>query len=570
MRSSKLLVSILLATVATGRMVVHENRSSPPSGFVSLGPAPNTEMLTLRVALASSNVAGLEQKLTSLATAGSTEFRQWLSMEEVAIHMKPSATVTTFNTWASANGLHPTPASPNGDWVLLTLPVSQANTLFAANFERFTHPSVSGTLIRTLSVSLPSELVGHVDVVHPTVDFVGIDPSAGPPTIREGGAAHPTSCDTSVPGVHMNPACLQELYGIPKAPATQKSNHLLVTAYLEQFAEQADLSTFLEKFRPDISPNTTFSLLTLGNGTNPQGPGIASAESDLDIQYTVGIATGVPVQFLSVGGGLSIPGFVTSLLDTTVYLDGVENPPAVMSTSYIPVESDIGISLATKICNGYMALGARGISVIFAAGDGGPRGGHDSPDVCADNVFSPVFPASCPYVTAVGGTIGLAPEKAVNLTGGGFSNYFPAPAYQSAAIDGFLKTVPSNFAGVFNRTGRGYPDVAAQAWNFDVIFNGAPLANASGTSAAAPTFASIIALINDRLVAAGRPVLGFLNPFIYSRASKAFTDITIGHNSGYMCPASTVAFDAVAGWDALTGLGTPIFSKLLAAAMEYE
>ncbi|KAJ7152465.1 subtilisin-like protein [Mycena filopes] len=568
MRSHKVLVVILLATVAAGGMVVHESRSSPPSGFVSLGAAPSTEMLTLRVALTSNNVAGLEQKLTSLSTPGSVEFRQWLSMEEVKSFVEPSAaTVTAFNTWASANGLNPTPASPNGDWVSLTLPVAHANTLFAANFQRFTHPAVAGNLTRTLSVSLPAELVGHVDVVHPTVDFAGIDPRLGPGAIRERGPASRSSCDTSVAGGQMNPACLQELYGIPTAPATQKSNRLLVTAYVGEFAEQADLSTFLEEFRPDISPTTTFSLLTLDNGTNPQGLGEGGLEADLDIQYTIGIATGVPVQFLSVGGGFDDPGFGTSLVDTTVYLDGVANPPAVMTTSYGSAESGFGISLATKICNGYMALSARGVSVIFSSGDGGPRGGHDSSDVCADNVFSPVFPASCPYVTVVGGTIGLAPEKAAPFTGGGLSDFFPAPAYQSAAIAGFLETIPSDFAGVFNKTGRGFPDVAAQAWNFDIILNGSPHL-VFGTSAAAPTFASIIALINDRLVAAGKPVMGFLNPFIYSRASKAFTDITIGHNSGHVCPASTVAFDAVAGWDALTGFGTPIFPKLLAAAME--
>ncbi|KAJ7152464.1 subtilisin-like protein [Mycena filopes] len=570
MRFTKLLVAIFLATVAAGRMVAHESRSSPPSGFVSRGPAPNTEMLTLRVALTSNNVAGLEQKLASLATPGSAEFRRWLSMEEVKSFVQPSAaTVTAFNAWASANGLNPTPASPNGDWVSVTLPVAHANTLFAANFQRFSHPAVAGNITRTLSVSLPAELAGHVDVVHPTVDFAGIQPRMGPGAIRTRGAAHSTSCDTSVPSGHMNPACLQDLYGIPTRPATQKRNSLLVTAYGGYHAEQADLSTFLEEFRPDVYPNTTFSLVTLDNGTNPQGPGEGGVEADLDIQYTVGIATGVPVQFLSVGGALDIPGFTAAGLDTIAYLDGVKNPPAVVTTSYGVGEQDVGISLATKICNGYMALGARGISVIFASGDGGPRGGADSLDVCDDNVFNnPSFPPSCPYVTSVGGTIGLFPEKAVNLTGGGFSTFFPAPAYQSAAIAGFLKTIPPNFAGVFNKTGRGFPDVATQAWNLDVILNGEPIL-VSGTSASSPIFASIIALIDDRLVAAGKPVLGFLNPFIYSRASKAFTDITIGHNSGFVCPASTVAFDAVTGWDALTGFGTPIFSKLLAAAMEY-
>ncbi|KAF7364421.1 Family S53 protease-like protein [Mycena sanguinolenta] len=89
-----------------------------------------------------------------------------------------------------------------------------------------------------------------------------------------------------------------------------------------------------------------------------------------------------------------------------------------------------------------------------------------------------------------------------------------------------------------------------------------------GTSASSPTFAGIIALINDRLVAAQKPVLGLLNPFLYSKASSAFTDVIIGHNSGFECPASSVAFDAAVGWDALTGLGTPKFSDLLDAAFD--
>jgi hypothetical protein len=101
------------------------------------------------------------------------------------------------------------------------------------------------------------------------------------------------------------------------------------------------------------------------------------------IQRNLGIATKVPIQFLSVGGN----NFATSLLDTTTFLDGVASPPTVMTTSYGSTESSFGSAMATsvyhprrasvsnrvrirsKICNGYMALGSRGISVVFASGD---------------------------------------------------------------------------------------------------------------------------------------------------------------------------------------------------------
>jgi hypothetical protein len=114
-----------------------------------------------------------------------------------------------------------------------------------------------------------------------------------------------------------------------------------------------------------------------------------------------------------------------------------------------------------------------------------------------------------------------------------------------------LATLPTNFNGTFNRTGRGFPDLAAQALLFTIISNGNKTEADSGTSASAPTIASIIALINDRLLSVGKPVLGLLNPWLYASATKEwFTDITEGSNPGLVCSAlASAAFDAVEGWD---------------------
>jgi len=84
----------------------------------------------------------------------------------------------------------------------------------------------------------------------------------------------------------------------------------------------------------------------------------------------------------------------------------------------------------------------------------------------------------------------------------------------------------------------------------------------NGTSCSAPTFASIIALLNDQLITAGKKPLGFLNPLLYSaNGSAALTDIISGSNPG----CGTNGFNATENWDPVTGLGTPVFSKLLAA-----
>lgn len=104
-------------------------------------------------------------------------------------------------------------------------------------------------------------------------------------------------------------------------------------------------------------------------------------------------------------------------------------------------------------CNEYMKLGMQGISVLVASGDDGVAGpaGDDSSNGCLNggNVFSPDFPATCPYITSVGATLLTGSpdqdaETAVTRfgSGGGFSNIFPIPAYQSAAVANYFTTSP--------------------------------------------------------------------------------------------------------------------------------
>ena len=187
-------------------------------------------------------------------------------------------------------------------------------------------------------------------------------------------------------------------------------------------------------------------------------------------------------------------------------------------------------------------------------------------------------------LTSVGGTENI-PETAVSFSSGGFSNYFTRPIYQEGAITEYLNEYLGNQnAGLYNPNGRGFPDVAAYAVAFDIIYDGF-YAGVSGTSCASPTFASVVALLNDELVAAGRPVLGFLNPWLYLVAAPALAlnDITEGNN--YACSDGTTGFNATVGWDPVsglasgvcvvreadgagqvTGLGSPNYAKLRAAA----
>lgn len=106
--------------------------------------------------------------------------------------------------------------------------------------------------------------------------------------------------------------------------------------------------------------------------------------------------------------------------------------------------------------------------------------------------------------------------------------------------------------GLYNAHGRAIPDVSAHGYHFAIIYNGtAHLMD--GTSGSAPTFAAIVALLNDALIAEKKPPLGFLNPWLYS-ARSGLRDVTHGSATG----CNTTGFPAVVGWDAATGLGTPV------------
>ena len=146
-------------------------------------------------------------------------------------------------------------------------------------------------------------------------------------------------------------------------------------------------------------------------------------------------------------------------------------------------------------------------------------------------------------------------------SGGGFSNIYTQPKYQSAAVSSFFAnhnptyksynlgtthtnnpTAAQTNGGLYNKGGRGYPDFSAIGDNVVVVIDGAPT-TIGGTSAAAPVFAAILNRINEERLAAGKKTVGFVNPTLYAHP-EVFHDITVGNNSG----CGTPGFYAGKGW----------------------
>ena len=149
------------------------------------------------------------------------------------------------------------------------------------------------------------------------------------------------------------------------------------------------------------------------------------------------------------------------------YILAQDSIPQTITTSYGDDEQTVPQDYAQAVCDGFMKLGLRGTSVMFSSGDSGVGGGNClSNDGKNTKQFLPDFPASCtrfdplfpfsfilsksgPYVTTVGGTNGTSPEQAVYFSGGGFSNYFTQPSYQSGAVSGFLNAIGTQYSGLF-------------------------------------------------------------------------------------------------------------------------
>lgn len=135
----------------------------------------------------------------------------------------------------------------------------------------------------------------------------------------------------------------------------------------------------------------------------------------------------------------------------------------------------------------------------------------------------------------------------------------PYPSYSTSGMNNPPETVTNG--GLYNRGGRGYPDISAVGDNVVIILNGAPTL-IGGTSAAAPVFAAILNRINEERLAAGKKTIGFVNPTLYANP-QVLHDITNGSNPG----CNTQGFAVSQGWDPVTGLGTPNYPAMLSLFM---
>ncbi|RPD54225.1 family S53 protease-like protein [Lentinus tigrinus ALCF2SS1-7] len=520
-------------------------------------PASPSSSIQLTLVLPPTNIDGLHTALYDVSDPKSANYGKYLSKAEVEAFVAPKPdSVKAVTDWLGQHNIHSQTVSPSGDMLRIDVPVSTANTLLAANFTVFKDQSSNVTLTRTLSVTIPDDVAPYLEFIYPTTQFIT---PLQPKNPHFEVVTLPPKSKRQLPdfcAFDVIPQCLEGYYHIPSAPANATGNSIGVSGYLDEIPSEQDLQIFFDAWRPNITTVPEFSIVSIDGGITS---GAGTVEASLDIQYTVGVATGVPTTFYSVGDATA-QGFI----DLANFLLGLDEVPLVLTTSYSFFETQFEGTgtLPETFCNVYSQLGARGTTVIFSSGDWGVYS-LNFDGSCDTTAFGATFPSTCPFVTSVGATTGFdGPEVAANFSGGGFSNFFPRPDYQSTTVQNYLNTIGTLDAGLFNSSGRAFPDISAQGVRYLTEVNGTFL-GIDGTSASAPVIASVVALLNDARLNAGLPSLGFLNPLLYSQGAAALNDVTSGSNPG----CGPVGFPAVEGWDPVTGLGSPDFDKLLALVM---
>jgi kumamolisin len=382
--------------------------------------------------------------------------------------------------------------------------------------------------VREGAIHLPASLTGVVEAV------LGLDnrPQAQPHfRVHAASAAAPSS---------YTPPQVAQAYKFPaKASGAGQTIGIIE---LGGGYRQTDLTAY---FKTLGLPAPGITAVSVNGGKNaPSSANSADGEVMLDIEVAASVAPGakVAIYFTPNTSQGFIDAITTAVHDTT-------NKPSVISISWGGPESTWTQQTMKAIDAACQSAAALGVTITVAAGDNGSTDGGKGNNVD--------FPASSPHVLACGGTkldangATIVSEVVWNelankegATGGGVSNVFALPSWQANAH----VPAPSVSTG-----GRGVPDVSGDAdpmTGYTIRVDGETTV-IGGTSAVAPLWAGLVAVANQQL---GTQV-GFIQPALYAaKAASAFNDITQGNNG---------AFSAGPGWDACTGLGSPIASKLI-------
>jgi kumamolisin len=432
-------------------------------------------------------------------------------------------------------------ADPASRRVRLTGTVEQLTRIFGTSLEEVSSSGPHGRDVthrhRTGSLQIPAELDGIVTAV------LGLDD-------RPQARAHFQAIPLGDSGISYTPPELARIYNFPRG-ADGKGQVVAIIELGGGFG-QADLDAYFESL--GITGPSVTAVSVDGAVNQPgQDPAGADGEVMLDIEVVGALAPKADILVYFA------PNTDAGFLDAIINASHSATTPASISISWGQNEDAWTIQARSALDEALADATALGVTVTAAAGDSG------STDGAADGKDHADFPASSPHALACGGTrlaadpaTGITTSETVwndgpkSATGGGYSDTFPAPVWQSNLPEHARHRTPSP-RPTLGGHGRGVPDVSGVAdpqTGYKVRVDGTDMV-IGGTSAVAPLWAALIALFAQTT---GRR-FGQIQPLLYSRTT-GFHDVTLGNNGTYQ---------AATGWDPCTGLGSPDGTALLTA-----
>jgi len=508
-------------------------------GAELVGAAHPDERLEVTIRVRSRAGQQLAEHVQSLAApAADTAGQPHLSRAEFAERFGADpADITRVTDFAKQAGLTVVDASAARRSVVLSGTVSQFSAAFDVELQLFSHPDGGSFRGRQGPVQIPVSLADVVEGVF------GLDdrPQAAPHFRRLAEQADVRPTLAAAAAASFTPDKVAHLYDFPQ-DATGEGECVAIIE-LGGGSRARDLTAYFKELGISPAPKVV-SVLVDHAHNRPDGPNGADGEVMLDIEVVGAVApkSRIAVYFAPNTDQGFLDAVTTAAHDNT-------NKPSVISISWGGPEVSWTPAAMQAMDQAFQEAAAMGVTVYCASGDNGANDFPPGPGSQPGNHVD--FPASSPHVVGCGGTkitvsgTELTAEVVWNdqgggATGGGISTVFPKPSWQGSAVSGTM---------------RGVPDVSGDASpqsGYVVRVDGQQFV-IGGTSAVAPLWAGLTALINQKRGAA----VGFINPQLYSLlGTPALQDITDGNNNG---------FTAGPGWDACTGVGRPVGTKLLAA-----
>jgi subtilase family serine protease len=592
------------------RASLHGTVSTRVKHSTDLGSAPQNQRLatmSLGFSMTAAQQASLTQLLAAQTTPGSPGYHQWLTPEQVAAQFGlSSGDIAKVSSWLTSQGFTVTSRARTGTFITFSGTVAQAQQAFGTTIHSLSYKGEQN-ISNVTDPTLPMALSGVVSDIRGLNDFKLKPHSRIHNAATNSASPSYTLPINGTPNHFLSPADFYTIYDVaPLTSAGITGTGITVAVMGQSDINLANIATF--RSAAGLPANAPKVVLV----PNSADPGISVNDVDeahIDVEWSGAAAQGATILYVN----------STDVFNSLTY--AIDNKLAtIMTISYGNCESGWGTTSLSNGSQTFQLANAMGITIVAAAGDDGATD-CDTAGLATEGL-SVDFPGSSPYVVSAGGTmfsgdvnssastywsstnaanggsaVGYIPEQPWNETttaggldaggagGGGVSSFFSKPAWQTGT-------------GVPDDSSRDVPDISLNAAsNHDgylVCTTGSTDANGNaelpcltnsfltssgqpnvfgGTSFVAPSFAGILALVQQKLGAAASNGLGNVGPVLYGLANVAnvYHDITTGDNSipcvqGTLnCPNanSSIGYNATVGYDQASGLGSIDIANLV-------